>query len=645
MEKSKIRQLAAETIAFNDGLREAQKDYERMSRLKYELPEPLRDFEWVNPIISTAPYDAIRGATRALANLNEVPKIHPATVLKSLGTDVRDTSREAAEKANEWEQVLIWNMDRASRRRAAFRSNAIWSAALYNEVNAQVIHLPTQFKARSMTDSSRSRAALRFGDWAIRMVDAKNVAVAYSDFMPERVVGMRKMKARGLVDFWQESAASIARKISEDPAHGDVEYAEFDFVDYDQRYVWAVEGGDISSADDEGETILEPAPWLVDLEGKPVPFLPWINVAGGTELDDKPEYQRKPILFPVRQAEQWAVSNIFGTILMSMAQAEAAAPVDVFIGPGSEQVKTDYTKPGGRLSLTALQRYERVKRAGLDDSIKEAYDRIDTAIRRSTVADILVTGSPAPNIEAAYAYNLQIQTALASLGDVKEIGERFYDRAYETMLLISHYTGTDIEGYRTTGKDTDKRYVISSEDIDPQAIYLSVELKPDVPADRMQRIQGASTLVQTLQYSPAAAMEFLGEADPEGKLLQWKLWQIDLADLQGKLDRMRAESSGKYQQDVMVAAQGLVAQMQQTAPQGGMGGGLPGGGEGAPMEPGGSPTTGRALPGEEARAGVEGVGGPMYNTAEGGMPTAAVAPEATREQQTGEAAGVPLAGA
>lgn len=644
MEKPRLRELAAQTIAFNDGLREAQRDYERMARLKYDLPDPLRDFEWVNPVISTAPYDAIRGATRALSNLNEVPKVHPATILKALERGYDDRSRAAAEKANEWETVLLWNVGRAAKRRAAFRSSAIWSASLYNEINAQVIYLPTQFKARGIIGSPREKAALRMGDWAVRLVDPKTIAVSYSDYMAERVVGMRKITAQALVDFWGDRAAAIRKKILEDQNHATVEYAEFDSVDYEQRYCWAVEGGDITSAGDEGITILEPEPWLKDINGDPVPFLPWINVAGGTELDAEPEHQRKSILYPVRQAEQWAITNIFGTILMSLAQSEAAAPVDVFTGPGSEQVRQDYSKPGGRVNLTALQRYERIRRAGLDDNLKEVYDRIETAIRRSTVADILVTGSPAPNIEAAYAYNLQIQTALASLGDVKGIGEQFYEAFYERMLLICHYTGQQITGWSQQSKSKDaQRYVIDSEDIDPQAIYIDVELKPDVPADRMQRIQGASQLVQTLQYSPAAAMEFLGEGDPEGKLHEWKLWQIDLADLQGKLDRLRAEASGKYEEDVQMAAQALLEQMQAQQAEEGMAGG----GEAMPGEelpPGGSPMTGRAMPGEEAMSGVPGVEGAPFDTNQGGMPAAFAAPGGTREEQSGEAAGIPLAG-
>lgn len=625
-DKAVIHQIAAQLIDANKTLREAQKDYERMSRLRYELPPPLRDFEWVNPIISTAPFDAIRGATRALSNLNEAWTIHPITVLKALGGDFEIDTKAAQNKATEWEYVLRWALDRASRRRAAFRSNVVWGSALYNEVNGQLIHLPTQFKARGTLGQPREKAALRFGEWAVRLVDPKVVAIGYSDYMPERGVGFRKLKARELVDFWKGRANEIAAKIQEDQGHAEMEYCEFDFVDYETRHVWAVLNGNETMADMEGVTILEPEPWLKDLEGEPVPFLPWISVAGGTELDAEPEYQRKPILFPVRQAEQWAIANIFGTIMMSMAQSEAAAPVDVIKGPGAEKVRVDYSQPGGKLALSALQTYERIKRQGLDDAMKEAYDRIDAAIRRSTVADVLVTGQPAPNIEAGYAYNIQIQTALASLGDVKEISERFYNRLAEAMLLVTHYTGGEMVGYDAKGN----KYVIDSEDIDPSNIYISVEMKPDVPADRQQRIQGAATLVQVLNYDPGSAMEFLGETDPQGKLRAWKRWQLDLADLQGKLDRMRAVESGKYEQDVMTAAQLMIQQMQAQQPEE-----LPEGGE-MPME--------RTPPGEEAMRGMPGIGGPMVNPAGGGISPEALAPGmSSPEEQTGEAAGVPLA--
>jgi len=66
------------------------------------------------------------------------------------------------------------------------------------------------------------------------------------------------------------------------------------------------------------------------------------------------------------------------------------------------------------------------------------------------------------------------------------------------MLLWCAYTEMPLYAYGTGKDDKGQEYVI-----DPRryhdAIYIDVELKPDVPTDRLQRINAASIAVNTLQ--------------------------------------------------------------------------------------------------------------------------------------------------
>lgn len=555
-EKQRIRQTSRRMIERNANLRKAQYAYERMARLNYKLPDPIRDWEWIRPIVSTAPYDALRGVTRALSNLDERVSIHPACVLKALGKEATEDSQAARKLANEWEKILEWQSRRASKRRQAFRSSVIYSAALYHEVVGRLIHVPTQLEITGASEARR-KAALRFGDWAVQLVDPKSVSIEYSEYMPERVVSAQIRTAQELVDFWGDRARVIRSKIVEDPEHASMEYVEFDYTDINNRMVWAVEGSSETAVEQEGHMLLEPSPWHTDLDGNPVPFIPWIAVAGGIDVDIDPEHQRKPLLYPVHRAEQWAINNIFGTILMSKALAEAGAPRDVIQGPGSEEVEIDYDGPAGRVNLTQFQTYQRIKNLDLDPSLREAFDRIEGAIQRATVADVLVTGQPVSGEQAYASFQLQVQTAIASLGDFRELGQSFYEQMYEKMLLTSHYLGKDIMGY---GDDA-SAYVIDSENINPQALYIDVELTPDVPIDRMQRINAAIQLASSdLAYSPKRAMEMLGETDPEGAFEEWKLWQLDLADFRGRLQAIQMEASGELEQLIAQAAQQIVAQ-------------------------------------------------------------------------------------
>jgi hypothetical protein len=235
----------------------------------------------------------------------------------------------------------------------------------------------------------------------------------------------------------------------------------------------------------------------------------------------------------------------------------------------------------------------------LDKGFREVYDRLEASIQKATVAEVLVTAQPISGEQAFASYDLQVRQALASLGGTKATAERFFASVFETMLLITHYTGGQITGY---GEGLEK-YSIDSEDINPEAIYLSVELKPDVPTDRLQRATAAVQIVDKLPYSPQRLLKMLGETDPEGSLREWKLWQLEVTDFQAKLERLQRELSGQYEQDVLAAAQAMVQeQMAQMGPP---------------------------AAGENGRTPENALGGQEFNPAAGGTPPAMASPAGT----------------
>jgi len=392
---AEIKETAAAMLKSNENLHEVQKRYEDMGRIQYQLPSPLCDFDWVRPIIDTSPYDAKRGVKRALANLMMDINFHPVSVLGALEGDYDDDSKAARLKANEWEKTIKWNIVRTARRRAAFYDSVIDSGATYHEIVGQMVHIPTQMKARGSLGDARERAALRFGDWALKQVNPQTVNVDYSDYMPERVFSCVEKTAQEVVDFWGDAASKIRTKIGKSPEYASVIMKECDYVDYENRLVWIVEKSE--TVDAEGITILGPEPWLTikegDNKGEPVPFLNWVAVAGGTDIDALPEFQRQPLFFPVVMAEQWANANITQTIAIAKQIATMAPPEQVITSPrGEDGPEVDYTDPGGVLRMMPGETYQQIQRAGLDPGFMQSYDVIRNAMRSATVADILVTG-------------------------------------------------------------------------------------------------------------------------------------------------------------------------------------------------------------------------------------------------------------
>ena len=219
-------------------------------------------------------------------------------------------------------------------------------------------------------------------------------------------------------------------------------------------------------------------------------------------------------------------------------------------------------------------------------------------------------------VEAFAAYNLQVQVALAGLGGIKNLAERYEEELSTTMLMIAHYTGESIVGY------DDPEWTIDSEEINPDKIYLSVELNVDVPVDRVQRITAASTLAQNFNYPTERIIEFLGDTDPQGAMKMWTKEQMKLAYLRGVLQKVEAVGSGELQKMAEMLEQAMAAleQAQQASQVEGPGR--------TPQGPGG----------------LEGIGGQQNNPAVGGTPPAVQAPGATRETQTGTTqGGTPIA--
>lgn len=545
------QEIAKQLYDEYSSLRAAQYEYERVSQLNYTLPEPLDMLKWVVPYRSTLPYDSLRGGTKALTNLIVRPKIHPLTVHKAnLGIDTLNSQ----ELANIWETVLTWQFGRATRRTANFNPSVIWNALVYDELAAQVIHLPTQINALKAfgMDTKRQEAARRYGDFAIKLVDVKGVACRYSDYMLEEVLHTSQMTAQQIVDFFgPETAKDLYRKIQEDVGHANRPYVLMDFWNLDTHAIWYSEGEGTSK---ERVGVGDP---LFIMEN-PDPFVPWAIKIGGTVTEADPAHQRKPLLYPVVMAEKWLHTNILGTLGLSQGISEANSPLHHVGGSGGQNVLIDHTEPGGVIYTQQHQIYEKVRRENLDPALRELLVRYEAEMTRSTLPSVLMSAEAMPG-ESYSGFNLRVQTAIGSLMPFKTLAERFHEDIYSLMMLYSFYSGTDIKGY----DDTDTEYVIKSSDIDPDAIEIQVELAADVPVDRVQKIASAVQMAESLNYSPIKVLEYLGETDPQKALEEWIQWKFIEAKVSGRLQSIAAQEAGVIEQMAQEMAQEMAGQMVQ----------------------------------------------------------------------------------
>ncbi|GAG38220.1 unnamed protein product, partial [marine sediment metagenome] len=250
--------------------------------------------------------------------------------------------------------ILRWELGKSHSRRKDFREDIVWSSAVYDICVGQLIHVPTQMKLTNALPN-RKKAALRYGDWALRMLDPKTVYIEWSDFMPERILQVNVKAAREIIEFWGDKAKPIKAEIDKHPKKDREKllaelWVEFDLVDHENgRVVWASQGNKADTSQ-SGEKLFGPEPWLKVVENgkqtkEQVPFLPIIVAAGGTTVDYDPAHQLKPLLYPVYMTEQWAVTNIAATIMMSQQIAAGSSAADVYSGVGAEDIEEDWEGP------------------------------------------------------------------------------------------------------------------------------------------------------------------------------------------------------------------------------------------------------------------------------------------------------------
>ena len=588
-------EIANDMIEKYHGLRIIQEKLDDMSHLKWARPEGM-DAKWMRDFKTTAPYDAIRAGVRVLSGLEEDITIDPYAF-----PEVSDGNLLAAKvKANAWETVLRWQMDRASRRRAILRQDVTRSALMYDEVVGQVVHLPTQIKAIKKLggNPNRQQAALRYGDFVINLRNPKSVYTRYSDYMLEAVLYAVIKNPRDIQAFWNNS--ELGRLIDEDEAAE--KWVFIDYVDYYRHVVFCYPGTTVSMIRTGGGSEDEDAPvsdTVIELMNEPweMDFLPWAAVIGGTMLDSDPENSRFPLLYGIHQADQWNNTNILGTLMMSEAIAKAAAPSILRQGIQPDSVRVRYGVPGGTLDVPSGHTAEQLRAQPLDPALREAIDRQLQDMSRATIPSVLVTAEALPD-EPFAGFNQRIQQAMASLMPFKFLAERWFEEAYRLMLYWSEESNLTLSGYNTDEDGLIQVYEIMPGEIIKDGIYLKVELQADVPIDKAQRMNTAIQASEALKLPTRDILEMLGETDPERKMKEWMMEQMDLAYFQGILQHIQFQSQqaieemlaqAQLQQQAQMAQQQIEQQAAAAQEQAAAAGGAGPQGQGANTAQGGQP--------------------------------------------------------
>jgi len=626
--------------------------HDKMYKCEWDKPDSL-DQEWILPIRSTDAHNTLRGTTRLLSARDPVITVWPTS------TDIA-----AKEKADKQERALKWFMSVAFQRQAttALR-DIVMSAARYDEVTYQVVYLPYQIKllesfggGTATSDRAvqhRLRAMERSGPFAFIVRNPRSVHSLYSEYGLEAVSHERVWDTKKLLSFYGSAATEI-RVAVENKVTGKASpfYAVWDIADYDRRLVMAVPVvNEMSSMPTlDGGKWPKNALTILDVEND-LDFIPWVCRKGGTDLESDSDHSHVPMLYSIDQSNQYEIQNIMETIVVSDAVAHAAAPRGKKSGPGAENIMVEYGDPNQDVVVGPGQDYTPLPASKMDESIFNLAEWMSAKMEKSTLPSVLQGGNTAAMKNYA-ALAMSVQSGMIVVDPYKKLAEQALSDGAIQMLLWVKKGGEKIEAFeknrdKITQKETYHTFTLSPDDINEKGMRVDVELQPETPVDRGQRVNTA-LMLQKMGVSKRESMTLAGlpdasdvmdearyEAMEEFFLQRFfsKLSQKDQLEFMGASQEQQAalqmkvqEAQMQMQQQAQQAAQAQQQQMIQAQQAQG---------QAAPPEyqmPG-APEKGMAGPNTPPGMANPEVGGAGFNPEAGGQPPATVAPGTGQNQE------------
>lgn len=603
-----IKTLSVDLMEANANRNRMLRAMDDFYQSRWQMPAPLNNMKWIHKVVTTDPHDAVRAGTRVLSALDPAIRLQPL---------MNDEANKI--KANEWEQQLKWYFVNASlRRRATVLSDMVMSALLYDMVAVQVMYLPYQAREEKsiQRDSMDYRSRERFGPFVLTVHNPQNVYPLDSTVGLEGALSVRTMRIHEVAAEWGNKASMLLMAAAGDSAENQMNWVTvYDYWDNEMRYVWGVPGQErVEHAPHAAAGIDILPPTRHDMG-----WMPWVIRQGGTNLFSSSEHRLNPMLYSVYESGQWDTQNIAETLAVSEVISYAAAPRGKVSGPSYEGVERKFGEPGNLVWEMPGHSYTSEPAPQIDAGLFTIVDRISSRIDKSTVARILQNADIAPNT-AFSTLNLATQTALGALKPYKHLAEVSVADILTTMLLWIKQMNEPAYAYGFSGEYSGRQMRIDPAEIEPSAIYIDVELKPDVPTDRLQRIN-AGRILQSMGVSKRRSIEETGITDPEQAIQEGYYDQLLENMMQIEMRRTQHAAELEMQLQSQQAMMGLQQQMQQ-AQQEQQGQQMQAG----PQGPQGPPPTGPF--GE--------LNGPGFAPPEGGLPFAQGAPEATREQLNGQ---------
>lgn len=587
---------------------------EQMVHNEWDLPEEIKlQADWCRPVPSTDPYDAVRAGSNIMSGREPIVRFLPMA-----------PNEPSKRLANDMERVLKSWYNLASRRRPIpLTADITYSAFMYGMVCAQVVYLPYQERIAKKLgiggDPKRWKMAQQYGPFVVNLYNPKNVYTRHSDLMLEKVLAVQEQSIDDVISYWgmNDELRELMSKLSSAPSQRRV--LVYDYTDISEKCVFI-------TLESRGDPI------KLNHEEMDLPFFPWVARFGGTSLETEAEYRVKPLLAPLYKTGLYDTLCVAKSLAVSDMIVRAAQPRGMKEGPDPDSIEKEYLDPGGDIKVPAGHKYTPLPPEPIDTGMLTVVDGINNDVVKTTIPKMMQDPNVPNNINFA-TLNSSIQMGLTVIKPFSVLAELAISDVMTLMTRWFVHNGKSAVVLGTTKRDTGKQYLVDPKTINVDNLLITVELTPDVPTDKLQRINGAGLAVEKLNLPKEDGLSDIGVEDPQYAIEQSAKERLFEAQVQAQMLQIQAETQlmidkakMEMQMQGQLAMQNAQMQMQSRA----MGG-----------APQGEPSAGPLGPSDQIpQGGPPPQGGNELNgTGNGAIPPQMFDPSATREAVTGATQG------
>ena len=547
-----VTQLAYKQMVDNTPRNIAFDAYMQMYKSGWELPHEVRMLPWIQKVINSDPYDAIQTGIRIIATLPPSIRFQPLAP--------GPANREAAGVI---EKVAKWQLKSANRRRSRTVEHELSKMSLiYDMCAVKVVDIEEEIKQKSLINAStaREKQALAKGRFMIVPYDSRDVHPIWSNVGLEGVLVVQHRRAQEILDEFGTKASQFPELVKLSTAAHDRDWVTYyDYVDRETRSIWV----------DEGRTFTTPrasqqARWVIDHGSNPHGFINW-SIKGGSELETDPMHRFQPLLYPVYATGAWDIKNIVQTLGVSEVIAHTGSPRYVQEGPNQQSADIDYMTPERIAQMPPGNTLKALQPPGIDQALQNVEAMLSAQMDKATVSSIL-QGGDLPAGVAFASLNLITQTAIGVLTPAKDLAQKTLAGMFEIMLEWVIYTKKPIYGFDTKGKADGTELSIEPEQLDSASIYIDVELHPDSPTDKAQKVNTAGIMVTQLGLSQESALEEVGFEDPVEEIKKGIFERFVMHEVEMELEKERLQLANSMEAERMMMQMEMQnAQMEKQA--------------------------------------------------------------------------------